>query len=159
MEKEKRPSFGHNNRPVSHRVIHLEEHDYTDTKTDRAAYEPMAKKIQKVMEAGGRLDAIRRAEYHFENDGDIDDSLVDIVTHVDFNTINNGPLLHDAIQFVQTRARAKRDAQAYKEAQKLANAEALIEKTNKTTAKKKKAPEAPPRGAEVPDNQAGEPRV
>ncbi len=59
------PRFVHNYTPISQRVVLREQHNADETKTERAGFVPMEKRIQSIINAGQKLDASRRAQYHY----------------------------------------------------------------------------------------------
>ncbi len=59
------PRFVHNYTPISQRVVLREQHSADETKTERAGFVPMEKRIQSIINAGQKLDASRRAQYHY----------------------------------------------------------------------------------------------
>ncbi len=63
--EQKPPRFVHNYTPISQRVVLREQHNADETKTERAGFVPMEKRIQSIINAGQKLDASRRAQYHY----------------------------------------------------------------------------------------------
>ncbi len=66
------PKFIHNYTDINNRPVHKEPQDSSKTKTERAGYMSMEKRITSIMAAGQRLDASRREQFHFGDDNEVD---------------------------------------------------------------------------------------
>ncbi len=87
--EQKPPRFVHNYTPISQRVVLREQHNADETKTERAGFVPMEKRIQSIINAGQKLDASRRAQYHYGEGEPIHDNFADFApdTNLDITDI------------------------------------------------------------------------
>ncbi len=117
--------FQHNYNTEDHERI-MEEHDSENTLVDRAGYTSMEKRIQALQDAGHRLEAARRDQYHFGQgeqvqhdyidpslDANLDISDIDHTINTNMDSLAaSGQERNEAAKKKRAESRAKKVAEA-----------------------------------------------
>ncbi len=102
------PKFIHNYTDINNRPVHKEPQDSSKTKTERAGYMSMEKRITSIMAAGQRLDASRREQFHFGDDNEVDPTFTDHSIDPSLDIVD----IHSNVQQDQERILTKAQAKA-----------------------------------------------
>ncbi len=121
-----KPIFTHNYTPISERPVYKEPMDAKNTKTERAGFVSMEKRIHSIMQAGTKLDLARREQYHFGEDSEIDPNFTDYSIDPSLDISEVATNVQEDSDVMLSKAEAKKQAKAQKLAE-AAKAEALAE--------------------------------
>ncbi len=112
--------FIYNYTPVLNRPVLQEFHNSEHTKTERAGFVPMEKRIKAIINAGQKLDKARREQYHYGEGEEINDSHTNFITDTNLDIsdigdiVNTGNLAMEETdrqrKAATKKARAKKDA-------------------------------------------------
>ncbi len=138
------PNFVHNYTPMEHRENRLEQHNADHTRTERAGFVPMEKRIQAIMQSGQRLDKARREQYHFGQGEVIDGDFVDSAPNHDIDLADIPDIVHHGTSVLQDNHDKRKIAA---EKTQLAKEKALKDAIKEAA---KSAKEELPKPADVP---------
>ncbi len=144
--------FVYNYTPIAERANQKEQHNCDETKVERAGFVPMEKRIKAILQSGQRLDAARRAQYHYGEGEPIDDSHTNFAVDPNLDISDIGHVIDTG-----RSALAETDRQRKTAAKKARDkkADELKEQIKEATKSAKKMPAPPVVGDEPPQPPDG----
>ncbi len=143
--------FIYNYTSVLNRPVLQEFHNSEHTKTERAGFVPMEKRIKAIINAGQRLDMARREQYHYGEGEVIDDSHTNFAVNPNLDISDIGDVVNTGNLALEETDRKRKEATKKARAKKDAN---LKEQIMEATKSVKKMPASPVVDGELPQPPA-----